>query len=394
MRRITLLILLFPFFMAVVKPYAGIAQSLAGGTVERVCTGFQFVEGPVWKDDLGLLFSDIYPSIIYRWSGTDSTVSIYLKPSDSSNGLTFDQQGNLILTQMQKRRIARRESNGSITPLVSTFHGKRFNSPNDIIVSSGGSILFTDPDFNVPAGQSRELNSKGIYRLSPSGSLQVIDSTFDKPNGICLSPDERRLYVNESPQHKIYVWDVANDSTFSNKRLFYTIPQTGYADGMKVDSVGNVYCTGPGGIWVVSPAGTFLTLISTPETPTNCAWGDADRRTLYITAGKSVYRVRPSTATGVDEVKLRSRGPFELSESYPNPSNPVCEFRYRVPESSYVRISVFDLLGREIAVLVKDVRAPGAYTVRFDGTGLASGMYLCRMEAGGVVETRRFSLVR
>jgi gluconolactonase len=115
----------------------------------------------------------------------------------------------------------------------------------------------------------------------------------NKPNSSCLSPDESRLYVNESLRHKIYVWDVANDSTFSNKRLFYTIPQTGYVDGMKVDPPGNLYCTGPGGIWVISSAGILLTLISTPETPTNCAWGDADRKTLYITAQASVYRVRP-----------------------------------------------------------------------------------------------------
>ena len=264
-----------------------------GGTLERICTGFQFVEGPVWKDGVGLLFSDVWPSTIHRWSPADSTVSIHLKPSDSSNGLTYDRQGHLILTQMQLRRVSRQEADGSITPLVATFRGKRFNSPNDIVVSSSGAIFFTDPDFNVPPGQAKELAFKGIYRLSPSGAIQLIDSTFDKPNGICFSPDEKRLYVNESPQHKIYVWDATNDSTFTNKRVFYTIPQNGYADGMKTDSAGNVYCTGPGGVWVVSPEGAFITLITTPETPANCAWGDADRKTLYITARTSVYRIRP-----------------------------------------------------------------------------------------------------
>ena len=288
-----------------------------GGTVERLWTGFQFVEGPVWKEGVGLLFSDIYPSTIYQWSKGDSTMSIYLKPADSSNGLTFDHQGNLILTQMQKRRIARQEPNGTITPLVSTYNGKRFNSPNDIVVSSSGSIFFTDPDFNVPAGQTRELSFKGIFRLSPSGRLQVIDSTFDKPNGICFSPDESRLYVNESAQHKIYVWDVVNDSTFANKRLFYTIPQTGYADGMKVDSSGNVYCAGPGGIWVVSPSGTYVTLIVTPQTPSNCAWGDADRKTLYITAQTSVYRIRPGIATGVNEGKEKRLRSFRTAGELP-----------------------------------------------------------------------------
>lgn len=271
----------------------------ASGTLERVCTGFQFVEGPVWKDGTGLLFSDVWPSTIHRWSPVDSSVTIHLTPSDSSNGLTYDRQGRLILTQMQQRRVSRQETDGSIAPLITTFRGRRFNSPNDIVVSSSGAIFFTDPDFNVPPGHVSELAFKGIYRLSTSGVVQLIDSTFDKPNGICFSPDEKRLYVNESPRHTIYVWDVVNDSTFTNKRLFYTIPRNGYADGMKADSSGNIYCTGPGGVWVVSPEGAYLTLISTPEAPTNCAWGDADRKTLYITATSSIYRIRPGIAAGV-----------------------------------------------------------------------------------------------
>jgi gluconolactonase len=286
-------------FIAITWSHSASGQPLSGVTLERVCTGFQFVEGPVWKDGAGLLFSDVWTSTIYRWPGTGASPMVYLKPSDSSNGLTYDRQGRLILTQMQQRRVSRREADGSITPIVTRHQGRRFNSPNDIIVSAAGSILFTDPDFNVPPGQSMEMHIKGIYRLGPSGSLQIIDSTFDKPNGICFSADQKRLYVNESPRHRIYVWDVLNDSTFTNKRLFYTIPRDGYADGMKADSAGNIYCTGPGGVWVVSPAGTLLRLIDTPEGPTNCAWGDADRKTLYITAGSSVYRIRPGIAPGV-----------------------------------------------------------------------------------------------
>ncbi|MGA9120764.1 MAG: SMP-30/gluconolactonase/LRE family protein [Bacteroidota bacterium] len=375
-------------------PGTGFAQVLAGGTLERLWTGFQFVEGPVWKEGVGLLFSDIYPSTIYRWSPGDSSMAIYLKPSDSSNGLTFDRQGNLILTQMQKRRIARQEPDGSITPLVSTYNGKRFNSPNDIVVSSSGSIFFTDPDFNVPAGQSKELSIKGIYRLSPSGRLQVIDSTFDKPNGICFAADESRLYVNESAQHKIYVWDVVNDSTFTNKRLFYTIPQSGYADGMKVDSSGNVYCAGPGGIWVVSSSGAYLTLISTPQTPTNCAWGDPDRKTLYITAQTSVYRIRPTIATGVNEQGRSGGFHYELGENFPNPFNPTSDITYQLSEFGPVRIAVYDLLGRVVSILVNEPKQAGNYTVRFDGSGLASGAYLCRMQAGNFVETRELLLLK
>jgi gluconolactonase len=379
----------------------GFAQSGSGGTLVHLWSGFQFVEGPVWKDGVGLLFSDIYPSTIYQWSKSDSTLSAYLKPSDSSNGLTFDHLGNLILTQMQKRRIARQEPNGTITPLVSTYNGKRFNSPNDIVVSSSGAILFTDPDFNVPAGQSRELNFKGIFRLSPSGRLQVIDSTFDKPNGICFSPDERRLYVNESAQHKIYVWDIANDSTFTNKRLFYTIPQTGYADGMKVDSSGNVYCTGPGGVWVVSPSGTYITLIGTPQTPSNCAWGDADRKTLYITAQTSVYRIRPGIATGVNDTKGSRPEQFELEQNWPNPFNPTTVVSSQYSVVSDVRIVIYDLLGREMATLVSERRSPGIYHDTFDATGLASGVYIYRLtaglpagQAGSFIQSRKMILLR
>jgi gluconolactonase len=369
-----------------------LAQTGQGGPVERLWSGFQFVEGPVWKDGIGLLFSDIYPSTIYRWSPGDSTMAIYLKPSDSSNGLTLDHQGNLILTQMQKRRIARQEPDGSIMPLVSTYNGKRFNSPNDIVVSSSGAVFFTDPDFNVPPGQARELSFKGVFRLSPSGTLQVIDSTFDKPNGICFSPDESRLYVNESAQHKIYVWNVVNDSTFTDKRLFYTIPQTGYADGMKVDPSGNVYCAGPGGIWVVSPTGTYLTLISTPETPTNCAWGDADRKTLYITAQTGVYRIRPGIATGVKEDKKSEGVRFQLEVNYPNPFNPRTVIRGQWTGNSEVRLTVYDILGREVATLANGKYLAGTYSFVFDGTNLASGVYFYRLTAGPFAATKAMTL--
>jgi sugar lactone lactonase YvrE len=275
------------------------ARTSTPDTLQRIATGFQFVEGPVWNDSLGLLFSDVWPSTIYRWSPTTPGVTVFMKPSDSSNGLTFDRQGSFVLTQMQKRRVSRRGPDGSIIPLASGYRGQRFNSPNDIIVSSSGAILFTDPDFNVPRGESTEIGFQGVYRLRAAGTLQLIDSTLDKPNGLCLSPDEKHLYVNESARHRIYAWDVVNDSTFINKRLLYTIPREGYADGMKADSAGNIYCTGPGGIWVVSAAGALVTFIATPEGPTNCAWGDADGKTLYITASTSVYRIRPGLAPGV-----------------------------------------------------------------------------------------------
>ncbi len=261
-------------------------------TVTKIDSGFQFVEGPVWHDSIGLLFSDIWPGTIYRWSSEKKVRTVFLKPSDSSNGLTYDLNGELILTQMQKRRISRRKSDGTIVPIIEAYRGKKFNSPNDLVVKSDGSIFFTDPDFNTPSGEKKELGFKGVFRFGRNGSLKVLDTTFDKPNGICFSPDEKKLYVNESPQGKIFVWDVIDDSIIVNKKLLFGIPIKGYADGMKTDKAGNIYCTGPTGVWVISPNGKHLQTIEIPETPTNCAWGDQDGKTLYVTARTGLYRVQ------------------------------------------------------------------------------------------------------
>ena len=285
MKRTVVLLSFFSFAAALSQP------TVAPGSVpEKIAGNFQFVEGPVWKTGIGLLFSDIYPGKIYRWT-PDSGATLFLYPSDSSNGLTYDLQGRLLLTQMRLRRLARMNQDRSMTPLVSRFRGKKFNSPNDLVVQSDGSIFFTDPDFNVPSGEKPEIGFKGVYRIDPSGALQVLDSTFDKPNGICFSQDETILYVNESAQCKIYAWDV-DGSTLTNKRLFFSIPASGYADGMKTDPQGNVYCTGPTGVWIITPKGALLGKIATLETPSNCAWGDADRKTLFITARTGLYRVR------------------------------------------------------------------------------------------------------
>ena len=194
-----LLLLLVPSIIFAQSPIP------SGAVLEKVATGFQQPEGPVWKDGVGLLFSDIQRSTIYRWSQADS-ITIFMHPSDSSNGLTFDRQGRLILTQMLSRRVVRQELNGDITLLASTYNGKKFNSPNDVLVKSDGSIFFTDPDFNIPNGQQMEPNFfRGIYRISPSGTLSLLDASLNKPNGICFSPDEKKLYVDESAKDSVYV---------------------------------------------------------------------------------------------------------------------------------------------------------------------------------------------
>jgi gluconolactonase len=395
---------IFYFLFALLIPILVIAQSPVppGAKLDTVVSGLAQLEGPVWKGDLGLFFSDIARSRIYIWSPSDNSTTIYLYPSDSSNGLTFDAQGLLILTQMQKRRVSRRESNGAITPLASTFRGKNFNSPNDLAVKSDGSIFFTDPDFNIPLGQSKELAFKGIYRISPSGNVTLLDSTFDKPNGICFSPKETKLYVNESPQGKIYVWDVINDSTIANKTLFYQVPISGYVDGMKTDSAGNVYCTGPTGVWIISSSGTYLDKIATPQNhnPSNCTWGDADRKTLYITTGNAnpgtgfIYRIRLASGTGIENHGSILPDKSELYANFPNPFNPLTQIRFQIALQGRIKLEIFDVSGKSVATIINEDKPPGIYEYPWNAIGYSSGTYFCKLTTSRSVITEKILLLK
>ena len=398
---------IFSILVALLLPLMIFAQSPVppGAKVDTVVSGLAQLEGPVWKDGLGLLFSDIARSRIHLWSPSDESTTTYLHPSDSSNGLTLDSQGLLILTQMQQRRVSRQESNGTITPLASTFRGKKFNSPNDLVVKSDGSIFFTDPDFNIPGGPSKkELTFQGVYRISPSGTVTLLDSVFNEPNGICFSPYETRLYVNESPEGQIYVWDVVNDSTIANKTLFYDISVNGYVDGMKVDPDGNLYCTGPTGVWIIAPDGTYLDKIATPRNPSNCAWGDADRKTLYITTGSSmgtgfVYRIRLASGTGIENHGSILPDKFELYTNYPNPFNPSTEIVYSVPKADRVTLTVYTGTGQIVETLVDEYRNAGIHrctwnTAASHGGQLASGAYLARLTTGNFSETIKLMLMK
>ncbi|MCK5078094.1 MAG: SMP-30/gluconolactonase/LRE family protein [Calditrichia bacterium] len=259
--------------------------------VEKIAEGFQFVEGPVWVDGIGLLFSDIPANTIYKWT-PDSGVTIFLKPSGNSNGLTLDRNNHLLLAQHGNRQLVRLEKDGTQAALVTHYKGKPLNSPNDIAVKSDGAIFFTDPPYGISPEQE-EIGFYGIYRLSPAGQLQLLDKSLRRPNGITFSPDESRLYVGDSEGRTIYVWDVENDSSITNKRQFVFMDAKGYTDGMKVDEKGNLFSTGPFGVWVYTPDGTVLDTILVPGQTTNCNWGDVDGKTLYITSGNAVYRVRP-----------------------------------------------------------------------------------------------------
>jgi sugar lactone lactonase YvrE len=260
--------------------------------VEKIAEGFQFLEGPVWKEDLGLLFSDIPANTVYLWSQVKGT-SVYLQPSGNSNGLAIDARQDLVLAQHSKRRLAKLNEDGIETTLATHYKGKRFNSPNDMAIKSDGSIFFTDPPYGISA-QQEELGFYGIYRLNPEGELQLLDSSLFRPNGITFSPDEKKLYVSESDACRIYVWDVISDSLIVNKRLFASMNAEGNADGMKTDPAGNLFATGPYGVWVYSHNGTVLDTILVPGQTTNCNWGDPDRKTLYITSGSGLFRIRIS----------------------------------------------------------------------------------------------------
>jgi gluconolactonase len=263
----------------------------------RVATGFRFTEGPVWiAEEKRLLFSDISANRIYRLAA-DGHVMTVREPSGNSNGLTRDQKGRLIACEHGNRRVTRTEKDGSVTPLADRFHGKKLNSPNDVIVKSDGAIYFTDPAYGITPDQ-QEQPLEGVYRLSADGKeISLVADDLARPNGLAFSPDEKKLYIDDSERRHIRVYDVRDDGSLTGGSLFHdmNVNTLGAPDGMKVDVEGRVYCTGAGGVWVFDPAGNHLGTIVTPEKPSNCAWGDNDWRSLYITAATSVYRIRVNT---------------------------------------------------------------------------------------------------
>ena len=274
----------------------GLSGILAeGARVEKLAGEMQFTEGPVWDPRGFLLFSDIPADTIFRWGARGvGEPSVFRKPSGQTNGNTLDREGRLLSCEHRNRRVSRTEKDGTVVTLAERYQGKRLNSPNDIVVRRDGSIYFTDPPYGINRAQE-ELGYSGVYRLDKDGTLTLLDRESPRPNGLAFSPDEKRLYVNDSQEGYIRVFDVNKDGTLANVRRFAELKDPGVRggpDGMKVDTKGNVFCTGPGGVWVFAPDGTLRGRITTPEVPANVGFGDIDYKTLYITAQTGLYRVR------------------------------------------------------------------------------------------------------
>jgi gluconolactonase len=285
----------------------------ANAVVENLGSGFNWSEGPIWVPAQGaLLFSDVPENRVYRWKDGEG-ISVHIEPSGftgtqyngrerGSNGLTLDPQNRLTLCQHGDRRVARLAADGkNFETVVDRFEGKRFNSPNDLCFDKAGNLFFTDPPYGMPADVKQEIPFQGVFRLATDGKLTVITRELHRPNGLALSPDERTLYVASSEGREPWVkaYALNADGSVASSRMFFDatelIKRTGRRggfDGLKVDVHGNVWTTGPGGVLIISPEGKHLGSILTGRATANCAFGDADHQTFYITADEALLRVR------------------------------------------------------------------------------------------------------
>ncbi len=288
--------------------------------IEKLADGFQFTEGPVWHTDGYLLFSDIPTNKIMKYAPGQG-VSVYLENSgfvgsedditgQRSNGLTFDRSGNLIICQHGARQVLKADRAGNYVPLARQYGGKRLNSPNDVVVRSDGVIFFTDPPWGLSKGMedpAKEMDFQGVFMLK-NGSLVLIDNSLKLPNGLAFSPDETYLYVTDSDGNRklYYRYELGVDGTVIEKKLFFDASElkgNGGPDGIKVDSKGNCYFTGPGGVLVISPKGEHLGTIAPPEIPANIAWGGKDGKILFMTCRSGLYAIELKTAGILPMVK-------------------------------------------------------------------------------------------
>jgi gluconolactonase len=279
----------------------------ANASIEVLASGFNWSEGPVWKNGR-ILFSDVPENTVFGWSEGDKAASVVLKPSGSlsgdggqgSNGLAVDSGGNLVLCQHGERRVARLEKDGSFTVLADRYEGKRFNSPNDLVIARNGTVFFTDPPYGMKKSEQPEAAHHGIYSISSQGKVKLLIDDIRWPNGIALSPDEKQIYiaVSDKDDTRIMAYDLSQDGSVSNGRVLFnaqklkSAERKGGCDGLKVDQQGNLWSTGPGGVLILDKNGKHLGTILTGQATANCAWGGEDRSTLYITADMFLLRVK------------------------------------------------------------------------------------------------------
>jgi gluconolactonase len=273
-----------------------------GTTIKKVAGDMKFVEGPVWindDDDGYLVFSDIPANELKKWSNKGG-VETFRKPSNNANGNTLDLQGRLITCEHSARRVSITEKDGTVKTLVDSYQGKKLNSPNDVVVKTDGTIWFTDPHYGIKPEQ-KEQPGNYVYRLDPkTGKLTAVVKDFDMPNGLCFSPDEKKLYVADSgkPRH-IRVFDVQADGTLTGGNVFAKI-EVGGPDGIRCDAKGRVYSSAGDGVHIFAPDGGLIAKIITPnrpggdkpETAANLCFGGKKKKTLYITANTSLYSIK------------------------------------------------------------------------------------------------------
>ncbi|HEY3613932.1 MAG TPA: SMP-30/gluconolactonase/LRE family protein [Gaiellales bacterium] len=273
--------------------------------LEQIASGCTFTEGPVWtnRDGGSLLFSDMPGDTRRRWTEAGG-VEVLAHPSNKGNGLSYDLEGRLLICEHATSSLIRIESDGSRTVLASHWQGKELNSPNDVIVASDGSIIFTDPPYGRWPGfgveREQELDFCGVYRVSPAGELSLLVDDFQKPNGLCFSPDEQTLWINDTDGGHIRRFSVGAEHALSGGEVIYQMQgfslDDGIPDGQKLDASGNLWVSGPGGLHVVTGEGELLGRILTPENVGNQAWGGDDWQTLFICTSSTVHTLRTTVA--------------------------------------------------------------------------------------------------